>query len=84
MGTEAKYGKITTERGTIPDGEPVFLLRAQDALMCPTLSAYHSACEKAGAPQQHLEGIERAYTQAADWQESHPELVKTPGTPRPA
>jgi hypothetical protein len=79
MATEGKYGNITIERGDIPDDEPVFLLRAQDSTMCPTLSAYHSACTRAGSPQQHLDAIERAYTRVADWQEAHPDRVKTPG-----
>ena len=32
MGIDAKYGQIETKKGEIPDDEPVFLIRAQDAL----------------------------------------------------
>lgn len=32
MGIDAKYGKVETEKKEIPDSEPVFLIRAQDAL----------------------------------------------------
>ena len=32
MGFDAKYGQVETEKKAIPDDEPVFLIRAQDAL----------------------------------------------------
>ena len=32
MGIDAKYGKVETEKKDIPETEPVFLIRAQDAL----------------------------------------------------
>ncbi len=40
MGIDAKYGKIKTEKKTIPDDEPVFLIRAQDALSGPIVRDY--------------------------------------------
>lgn len=40
MGQDLKYGKITTEHGSIPEDEPVFVLRAQDALALFALDAY--------------------------------------------
>jgi hypothetical protein len=78
MAYESKYGRITTERGSLGEDEPAFLIRAQDRLACPAVSAYHELCKRAGSPQEHLDGIERAYTAIADWQEAHPYLVHTP------
>ena len=40
MGTCTKYGEITTEKGNIPKTEPVFLIRAQDALSGPIVRDY--------------------------------------------
>jgi hypothetical protein len=80
MGTSTKYGKIMTERGGIPLSEPVFLIRAQDALACPAISAYYQLCVKKGAAQEHLSGVEQAYNAFADWQEAHADQVKTPDT----
>lgn len=40
MGTDAKYGQITTEKKEIPEEEPVFLIRAQDALSGPIVRDY--------------------------------------------
>ncbi|KKN65029.1 hypothetical protein LCGC14_0485860 [marine sediment metagenome] len=40
MGVDAKYGKVETEKKPIPDDEPVFLVRAQDALSGPIVRDY--------------------------------------------
>lgn len=48
MGAEAKYGRITTERKAIPEDEPVFLLRAQDALASPAVRVYAALRRAAG------------------------------------
>lgn len=78
MGYEKKYGSITTERGDIPDDEPVFVLRAQDAAMVATLDAYLSMCSGLGSPQRHLNGIQEARETVRVWQQEHPDRVKTP------
>lgn len=43
MAQDLKYGTVTTERGSIPDDEPVFLLRGRDALAAFALDAYWEA-----------------------------------------
>ena len=40
MARDLKYGTVIVERGTIPDDEPVFVLRAQDALAADTIRYY--------------------------------------------
>lgn len=80
MGYSTKYGRIATERKEIPDDEPVFVIRAADALACPLLSAYYSLCGKNGAAVTHLATAEAEYARFADWQELHPERVKVPDT----
>jgi hypothetical protein len=80
MGTDRKYGKVTTEHGDIPEDEPVLVLRARDKTTCPLLNGYRELCRKAGSPQRHIDLIEQAYTRFADWQEAHPDQVRTPAS----
>ena len=40
MAHDDKYGKVTVERGDIPEHEPVFVLRAQDILAAGTVLFY--------------------------------------------
>jgi hypothetical protein len=82
MGYDRKYGKVTTEHGEIPDDEPVIVFRARDRLTCPLLSAYYELCRKAGSLQRHLEITEANYATFADWQEGHPDQVRTPDSER--
>lgn len=78
MGTEGKYGKITTERGSIPDDEPVFLFRAQDRLLPAVLSYYRDLCVAEGSPDEHADGIQLAQAQVAAWQAMHADRVHLP------
>lgn len=85
MGYSRKHGNVTTERKEIPADEPVFVIRAADALACPLLSAYYNLCcaNAAGdhaAMADHTASVEAEYTRFADWQEAHPERVKVPDT----
>ncbi|MGI0148696.1 MAG: hypothetical protein ACREDF_04095 [Thermoplasmata archaeon] len=48
MAIEGKYGRVTTERKSIPENEPVFLLRAQDKLASPTVRIYAAMRRAAG------------------------------------
>lgn len=80
MGYSDKYGRVTTERKGIPDDEPVLVIRAQDALACPAISAYYMRCEATGADDEHLAAVQATYGRFADWQEAHPERVKQPDT----
>jgi len=40
MGICSKYGKIETEKKSIPANEPLFLIRAQDVLSGPIVRDY--------------------------------------------
>jgi len=82
MGTEGKYGTITTERGDIPDGEPVFLLRAQDSQAVRTIEAYLRFCSQVNSPPAHLEALDQVIGTFVAWQSAHPGRVKVPGTGR--
>ena len=46
MAIEEKYGKIFVEKGSIPEHEPVFLLRAQDVL-APIVVRYYAELRRA-------------------------------------
>jgi hypothetical protein len=52
---DSKYGKITTERGDIPEGEPLFVLRGQDVL-APAVVRYYADLVEATCP----DGVEEA------------------------
>jgi hypothetical protein len=80
MAQEGKYGKITTERGSIPDDEPVFLLRAQDRLSVQAIEAYMRLCQVNGCPSPHLEALDEVFLAFVNWQGQHPRRVKIPGT----
>lgn len=80
MGYSRKHGNVTTERKEIPADEPVFVIRAADAMACPLLSAYYSLCCNNSADLTHVKTVEAEYNRFADWQEAHPERVKLPDT----
>ena len=48
MGYDKKYGKIITENGSIPQDEPVFLLRAQDVFSAFVVRMYAALRRSAG------------------------------------
>jgi hypothetical protein len=57
MAIDTKYGRVTTERGTIGEDEPVVVFRAQDELLPKVLAYYHQLCLEEGSPRHHLDGI---------------------------
>jgi hypothetical protein len=82
MGTDGKYGRVTTEHGDIPDDEPVIVFRARDRLTMPLLEYYQQLCQGAGSPQRHLELIGKTHDEFGRWQEAHPDQVRTPDSER--
>lgn len=76
MPLEGKYGRVTTERGTIGDDEPVFLFRAQDRLLPDVLRGYIELCEAAGSPTHHIDVIRRDIRVIEEWQATH--FTQTP------
>lgn len=71
MGYDNKYGAVTTEHGSIPDDEPVFVFRSQDALLPEVLSHYRQLCAEAGSPQRHLVLIDEGRARVEAWQDGH-------------
>lgn len=71
MGRDGKYGMVTTEHGDIPDGEPVIVFRARDALTPALLDSYYALCKAAGSPQRHLDLIEATRLTFVGWQEKN-------------
>ena len=48
MAKGTKYGRVTTEKGRIPEGEPVFILRAQDKLAAEAVGFYADLRRRVG------------------------------------
>lgn len=82
MGTDGKYGRVTTEHGDIPDDEPVIVFRARDRLVPPMLDEYLQLCRDEGSPQRHLDLVTKAMHQIIDWQREHQDRVRTPDSER--
>lgn len=87
MAIDRKYGRVTTERGTIGDDEPVVIFRAQDALLPQLLVEYLRLCEAAGSPDRHLQLVRGTRDEVIDWQQKHHHQVPRsdalkPGKPR--
>ena len=76
MGIDVKYGRVTTERGHIPDDEPVVVFRAQDRLLPSVLREYRFCCVMADVSAQHLAEVDAALAAVDHWQSLHP--TKTP------
>lgn len=68
MGIDGKYGRVTTERGTIGDDEPVIVFRAQDELLSMVLTHYYELCVRAGSPHHHLQRVATTLTEVLEWQ----------------
>lgn len=68
MANGIKYGQVTTEKRSIGEDEPVFILRARDALAGPMLEIYRVLCTLAGSPQEHLNALQDTYDAIASWQ----------------
>jgi hypothetical protein len=78
MAIDGKYGRVTTEHGTIGEDEPVVVFRAQDRLLPRLLKIYFYFCDLAGSPTHHLHGIDRAVAAVKAWQADNP--TKTPSS----
>ena len=76
MGIDNKYGRVTVERSTIAEDEPVVVMRAQDRLLPDVLRYYEGLCEKAGSPEHHLQLIRKTRDIVRAWQKEH--FTKTP------
>ncbi len=78
MAIDGKYGRVTTEFGSIGEDEPVFVFRATDRLLPKLLTVYKIMCELAGSPQHHLDLIQDGAVGITAWQFVHP--TRTPAS----
>lgn len=73
---DGKYGKITAEKKIFHEGEPVFVLRAQDPYAPYAVLRYASFCEENGCLAEHVAACRKHAEKILQWQKDHPELVK--------
>lgn len=78
MGIDRKYGLVTTERGDIPDDEPVIVFRGRDQALVPLLQTYVTLCAALGSPQRHLNLVQESREKIRQWQQDHPHRVQVP------
>jgi hypothetical protein len=83
MAIDNKYGRVTLEKGTIRDDEPVVVFRAKDELLCDLLEAYRLLCERAGSPAAHLTAIQDDADRVKAWQlVNHTQVPQSAGYER--
>lgn len=75
MAIDKKYGRVTLERGTIGEDEPVFVFRAQDELLLPVLNVYMQLALVAGSPTRHIAAIVDNFETIESWQASNPTKI---------
>jgi hypothetical protein len=68
MAHSHKYGKVTLERSTIGENEPVVVFRAKDKLLPQVLAHCHLLCLNSGCEDQHLTAIVERHKEIKDWQ----------------
>lgn len=78
MGFDAKYGRVTTEHGDIPDDEPVLILRGRDLAVPRTIAYYRRVCKMMGSPEAHLQIARDAEHYIEGWQRYHQDRTKVP------
>lgn len=82
MGYDGKYGRVDTQYGDIPRGEPVIVFRAQDGLTPRLLAYYLELCANAGSPLRHQRLVAETLGRFARWQEENADQVKVPDSKR--
>ncbi len=80
MGYDRKYGKVTTERGTIGEDEPVFVIRAADVSASAAIEAYAFHARRFGASTSLTDPVFERAEQVRAWQRRNPDLVRIPTT----
>jgi hypothetical protein len=76
MPHDTKYGPVTIPG--VPDDEPIFILRAQDAASVGTLQHYAQLCSEWGSPPTHIDNAHRVTERFDEWQQAHGPQVKAP------
>ena len=75
MAIDGKYGRVTLEKGTIGEDEPVVVFRAQDMLLVPLLEEYGRLCVHQGSPERHIDLILNTKDRIEAWQAENPTKV---------
>jgi hypothetical protein len=78
MAIDNKYGRITTEFGSIGEDEPVVIFRARDVILPEVLAFYHHKCWQVQSPDKHLNLVRNSMDQVIDWQKANPKEVQVP------
>lgn len=78
MGIDSKYGRVTTEFGSIGDDEPVVVFRARDRVLPKLLAYYHLFCLRSDSPKRHLDLILKTRETVMNWQKNNDREVKIP------
>jgi hypothetical protein len=78
-----KYEHIQDPSGTIPQDEPVFLLRGTDPATPAAIETWAVINQHLGAPTARICESLRHSERIRKYQEIYPELVHVPGTPYP-
>lgn len=63
---------------TIPEDEPIFVLRAQDQLAYDVIAKYREDCTFNGCSEEHVEAIDLVLQDFVVWQTKNEEKVKLP------
>lgn len=82
MGYDRKYGKVTTEFGSIGEHEPVVVFRARDELLPRVLAYYWWCCFKERSPKRHLNIVMNTLNFVTDWQSQNPTKIPDSETSR--
>jgi hypothetical protein len=80
MARDIKYGHVTTERGNIGEGEPVFIIRANDIHALSVLDYYRNLCSAHNAGKDHLDAIGQNWEVFSSYQRDNGDKVKRPDT----
>lgn len=77
---------IKTSNGQpVPDEEPVFILRARDALAITTLEVYKQLAEEDGTvPEEHINGVQEKIDAFRQFRVQYYDRIKAPGITRGA
>lgn len=85
---ETKYGQIVAEFKDIPEDEPLFLLRGQDALAPQAIEAYASLVRATASGKTDATAAQKLHDVADEcqnvaaamqvWQAGNPDRVKLP------
>jgi len=65
---------------SIPDNEPVFLIRAKDKLAILGIKAYRALCMEAKCTEYQLLGLDEIVSDFQQFADENPRLMKQPGS----